>query len=198
MAVATLGLLVGVALAAHEARAQVLYRYVDERGVVHFTDAPADSRYEAVVHTPKGLRSARVLGVRAPANDTYDQLIRREASSQSLHPALVKAVIAAESNFRSGAVSRAGALGLMQLMPTTAAALGVRDPLRPEENVSGGVRYLRVLLNRYGDLTRTLAAYNAGPEAVDRYGGIPPYPETQAYVDRVLHYYRRYHADFRE
>jgi soluble lytic murein transglycosylase len=175
-----------------------MYRYVDEQGVMHFTDTRRDPRYQAVVYTPKGLRSARAVGARAPADDTYDRLIAREARIQRLSPALLKAVIAAESNFRAEAVSRAGAQGLMQLMPATAESLGVGDPFLPEENVEGGARYLRRLLDRYGDLTRALAAYNAGPEAVDRYGGIPPYRETEAYVDRVLHYYRLYHADFRE
>jgi soluble lytic murein transglycosylase-like protein len=84
----------------------------------------------------------------------------------------------------------------MQLMPATAHSLGVADPFQAEQNVDGGVRYLRHLMNRYGDWTRALAAYNAGPTAVDRYGGVPPYQETQRYVERVLTYYRRYHGDF--
>ncbi len=84
----------------------------------------------------------------------------------------------------------------MQLMPQTAASLGVLDPLHPMENVRGGSVYLRRMLDRYGDLERALAAYNAGPDAVDRYGGVPPYRETQAYVRRVLTYYRHYHGDF--
>jgi soluble lytic murein transglycosylase-like protein len=108
----------------------------------------------------------------------------------------VKAVIAAESNFDPEAVSRAGAQGLMQLMPHTAAKLGVDDPLRPIENVRGGARYLREMLDRYRDLSVALAAYNAGPRAVDRHGGVPPYRETQDYVRRVLTYYRHYHGDF--
>jgi soluble lytic murein transglycosylase len=109
----------------------------------------------------------------------------------------VKAVIAAESNFDPAAVSRRGAQGLMQLMPETAAALGVADPLQPLENVRAGTRYLRLMIDRYGDLERALAAYNAGPTVVDHYGGIPPYPETRDYVQRVLTYYRHYHGDFR-
>jgi soluble lytic murein transglycosylase-like protein len=84
----------------------------------------------------------------------------------------------------------------MQLMPTTAEHLGVADPLEPGQNVRGGAAYLRSMIDRYGDLTRALAAYNAGPEAVDRYGGIPPYRETRDYVERVLTYYRHYHGDF--
>jgi soluble lytic murein transglycosylase-like protein len=123
-------------------------------------------------------------------------LIREAARQVGIPAAMVKAVIHAESAFDVDAVSRAGALGLMQLMPGTARELGVLDPLRAEENVHGGARYLRTLHDRYGSWTHTLAAYNAGPTAVDRYRGVPPYGETQQYVRRVLTYYRRYHADF--
>ena len=112
-------------------------------------------------------------------------------------PALVKAVIAAESNFDPEAVSRKGAQGLMQLMPVTGSGLGLEDPFQPGDNVRAGTRYLRSMLDRYGDVERAVAAYNAGPAAVDRYGGVPPYPETQAYVRRVLTYYRQYHGESR-
>lgn len=172
-----------------------LYRYVDEHGVVHFTDAPRDARYVAVgldsvgrvVLAPKRrLRSSRV----------YDSVIERVAREHGVPPALVKAVVATESNFDPKAVSPKGAQGLMQLMPQTAELVGVRNPFGPEDNVMGGTRYLRWLLDRYGDWTRALAAYNAGPSAVDRYRGVPPYRETRAYVRRVLEYYRHYHGDF--
>ena len=132
----------------------------------------------------------------APSHRRYDDLIGETARDYRLPPALVKAVIAAESAFDPSAVSHRGAQGLMQLMPETAASLGVDDPLEPESNVRGGAGYLRAMIDRYGDLSRALAAYNAGPSAVDRYGGVPPYPETRDYVDRVLTYYRSYHVDF--
>jgi soluble lytic murein transglycosylase-like protein len=122
------------------------------------------------------------------ANPTeWEPLITREALNNRLDPALLRAVMIAESGGDPTAVSSAGAQGLMQLMPSTAAGLGVTDPFDPAQNVGGGARFLRAMLDRYGgDVRRGVAAYNAGPGAVDRYGGIPPYDETQAYVRRVL------------
>ena len=171
-----------------------LYRYVDERGVVHFTNAPSDRRYSKVTH----LRS---LATRASARyitpvHTYDDLIKRASRRHGVPAALVKAVIHAESAFDPRAVSPKGAMGLMQLMPATAQLLGVAQPFQASQNVQGGTRYLRSLHDRYGSWTHTLAAYNAGPSAVDHYRGVPPYAETRQYVKRVLSYYRRYHGDF--
>ena len=119
--------------------------------------------------------------------------LRREVG---VPPALVKAVIHAESAFNPRAVSHKGAMGLMQLMPATARTFGVSQPFLAEQNVVGGTRYLRELRERFGNWTMALAAYNAGPEAVDKFGGIPPYRETQKYVRRVLTYYRQYHPQF--
>jgi soluble lytic murein transglycosylase len=170
-----------------------IYTFTDENGVTHFTNVPRDGRYRPVDDSDIG----RLRILRVPRHWHYDGLIGLSAREHRLQPALVKAVIAAESNFDPDAVSRRGAQGLMQLMPETAAALGVADPLQPTENVRGGTRYLRLMIDRYGDLERALAAYNAGPAAVDHYGGIPPYPETRDYVQRVLAYYRHYHGDFR-
>ena len=169
-----------------------IYQFTDERGVTHFSNVtPVDPRFR-----PRKPAPPRPRRDRAPARADYDGLIGEVAAQHSLPPALLKAVIAAESGFDPRALSRVGAQGLMQLMPETADALGVEDPWVPEQNVRGGGGYLRALLDRYGDLTRALAAYNAGPEAVDRYGGLPPYRETRAYVERVLTYYRSYHGDF--
>lgn len=123
----------------------------------------------------------------------YDELIYTTAMQYQVDPALVKAVIHAESNFRPTVVSSAGATGLMQLMPGTAASLGVKDSNNPAQNVDGGTRLLRKLLDRYDqNVSLALAAYNAGPGAVAQYGGIPPYPETQRYVPRVLSLYKTY------
>ncbi len=126
---------------------------------------------------------------------TVDALIRRTARRYHVDRYLVKAIVAAESNFDALAVSKKGAQGLMQLMPVTAQEMGVTTPFKPSENIRGGVRYLRGLLDRYPDLDRAIAAYNAGPVAVDRYKGVPPYPETQQYVKRVLRYYKEYRAE---
>jgi len=176
------------------ATADTLYRFVDERGVVHYSNVPSDPRYERVRRYSPGRSHPRVWTPRKTR--VFDPLIARTASRHGLPAGLVKAVIAAESNFDPKARSPKGAQGLMQLMPATAAHLGVRDPYHPEQNVRGGTRYLAGLLARYGDWTRALAAYNAGPKAVDRYRGVPPYPETRQYVERVLTYYRRYDAEF--
>lgn len=173
-----------------------IYRYMDSEGVVHFSDVPYDARYRAVETQPRGMSLSAPNRSRAPVQHGFDALIAHAARAHGVDPALVKAVIAAESNFQTEAVSRVGAQGLMQLMPATAAELGVRSPMLPRENVSGGVRYLKAMLDRYGDVERALAAYNAGPAAVDRHGGIPPYRETEAYVKRVLNYYRGYQGQF--
>jgi soluble lytic murein transglycosylase-like protein len=113
------------------------------------------------------------------------------ARRYEVDPLLVNAVIRQESGFRADAVSKAGAMGLMQLMPATAKALGVRNPFDPRQNVEAGTALLRQLLDRYGgNVELALAAYNAGPEAVDKYGGVPPYPETQSYVRSIMQAYR--------
>ena len=134
--------------------------------------------YDTKPHTPPSF-----------SDDAYDQIIREAADAHDLEVALIKAVIKAESSFNPHAVSRAGAMGLMQIMPANCDYYGVTDPFDPTENVSAGTRYLKKMLTRYGDdLHRALAAYNAGPGAVERHGGIPPYDETQQYVRRVEQY----------
>jgi soluble lytic murein transglycosylase-like protein len=126
------------------------------------------------------------------APTAYREHVRRAAEKYKLSEELLHAVMAVESGFRPGAVSEKGAIGLMQLMPATARDMYVQDVWSPEENIDGGARYLRILANRYeGDLVKTLAAYNAGPEAVKRAGGVPSYPETQEYVSKVLAIYEQ-------
>lgn len=188
--------LFGLALGLPASAGTGIYRFVDAEGVVHFSDTPYDDRYRPVEQLPPELALSRPSRSKAPVQHVFDALIARTARTHGVDPALVKAVVAAESNFQIEAVSRVGAQGLMQLMPATAAELGVDAPFQPLENLKGGVKYLKQMLDRYGDVERALAAYNAGPAAVDRHGGIPPYRETQAYVKRVLNYYRGYQGHF--
>jgi soluble lytic murein transglycosylase-like protein len=123
----------------------------------------------------------------------YEDLIKKAASKYNVDPALIKAVIKAESGFRADAVSHAGAQGLMQLMPKTAAGFGVSNAFDPAQNIDAGTHYLRGQLDRFdGDVSLALAAYNAGPGNVAKYGGVPPFRETQSYIKKVLSYYDSY------
>ena len=166
------------------ALAEIYYR-IDENGVARFTNAPTTPDYRLL--QPGVLPSASRLTA-----SSIDGLIEAFAAEHSIDSALIRAVIRAESNFNHRAVSRKGAQGLMQLMPATIWRLSVGDAFDPHENIGAGVRYLRQLLDQFqGDLTLTLAAYNAGENAVLRYRGVPPYPETRDYVKKVLSLYQR-------
>jgi len=168
-----------------------IYKYVDTDGVVHLTNVP-DGKYNLT------LKDGWVPFYLDSNLEKYDPLIWRAAEKYNVDYALVKAVIKAESNFNPRAISNAGARGLMQLMPETANALRVNDPFHPEDNIEGGVRHLRYLLDLFkGNLHLVLAAYNAGEEAVFRYNDIPPYGETRTYVQRVLKYFRNYSRETR-
>ena len=165
-----------------------IYVYRDARGIMHFTNVPTKP-----VYRPFQLLQPYIRSLGGKESAAFDQLIRESCQRHGVEFALVKAVIKAESAFDPLALSRAGAHGLMQLTPDTAALHGVTDIHDPRDNIDGGVRHLRRLLNRFGgNLTLTLAAYNAGPEAVARYNGVPPYEETQEYVQRVLQYRESY------
>jgi soluble lytic murein transglycosylase-like protein len=165
------------------------FRYQDEAGTVHYTNAPADPRYRRVRGLPEDHASVPFTGrpvLPGPGVGPYAELIRSTAERHRVDRRLVEAVVTVESGGNPRAVSRKGAQGLMQLMPQRSAELGVRNAFDPEQNVDGGVRYLRDLLQRFGgDVTLALAAYNAGEEAVRTYRGIPPYAETQEYVRRI-------------
>jgi hypothetical protein len=181
--IALVAVLVGP-VAVSVARADT-YRMVDGAGGVHLTNAPADPRYRGLP-----IVSGTATGwLRMPENarGQYATEIREISARHGVDATLVESVIRAESAFNPTAVSRTGARGLMQLMPKTAVMLGVRDSFNPRENIDGGVRHLRYLLDRYpGNVALAVAAYNAGESAVDSYRGIPPYTETQQYVQRVL------------
>ena len=160
-----------------------LYTYVDEFGVQHFTNVPTNSRYRMVERSTFSPLLSRFI-------TRYDEDIKSVSRQFGIDPALVHCIIRVESGFNPLAISVKGAQGLMQLMPATAQDLKVTNPFHPRENIVGGVRYLHYLLDLFdGDLVLALAAYNAGENAVLRYRSIPPYPETMAYVQRVLGLY---------
>ena len=178
------GLLV-LALTPAPASAQI-YVWRDAGGNLVLSDRPKDpSARTYAVATTGSVRVTRPVRNRRSA--IYDDLIEQHAATEGVRPELVRAVIQAESAFNPNARSVKGAMGLMQLMPATAAEYGVADPYDPHENIRGGVAYLRSLLTRYDDKEElALAAYNAGPGAVEKYGGtVPPYRETMDYVDRI-------------
>jgi soluble lytic murein transglycosylase len=163
-----------------------IYQYIDAKGTISLTNVPSDVRYRRVDIVPNRLHPMISEQELAP-------MISRFSRQHQLHPALIRAVIKAESDFDPHAVSRAGAVGLMQLMPQTAVRLEVRDLYDPEDNIGGGTKYLRQLLDRFrGNLPLALAAYNAGEHVVDRYRALPPIDETRQYVRKVLRYYRTF------
>ncbi len=167
-----------------------IYVMVDANGVYHFTNVPTSNRYKLFIRD-KSTRAVLRSYTRDPLQ--YEPLIKRYARKYGVDKALIKAVIHAESDFNPYAVSSKGAQGLMQLMPETAQDLSVQDVFNPEENIRAGVQYLKMLLKKFkGDLSLSLAAYNAGPHRVDQFGKIPPYRETRAYIKKVLTYYRMY------
>jgi soluble lytic murein transglycosylase-like protein len=184
-----------------DARADI-YSYVDENGIVHFSTAPkGDGRYSLYMKsTSKRVKGSKFTGTaRMPSDKSverftrYDKWIRQAATLYQIPEELVRAVIKVESDYDPTVVSPAGAQGLMQMIPATATRMQVRDAFDPRENIFGGVRYLRILANLFnGDLDLTIAAYNAGEGAVERYKGIPPYPETVDYVVRVRTFYSAY------
>ena len=166
-----------------------IYWFQDELGVVHMSNVPVDARF-LFKEKEKRQKDTRILSGKRKRG--YDKLINKVARAEGLDSDLLRAVIETESNYDPNAVSKKGAVGLMQLMPETARGLGVTDPFLPEENLKGGARHLRRLIDKYeGKLTLALSAYNAGEKAVERYKGIPPFPETRDYVRKVLRAYDR-------
>ncbi|MCM2358222.1 MAG: lytic transglycosylase domain-containing protein [Geobacteraceae bacterium] len=173
-----------------------IYKYEDAEGVLHFTDAPTDRRFKVFMRDIKKdqrLRTSFRLGGCAKDPKEFEPIIDSCALEYGVDKSLVKAVIQAESGYNPNAVSPKGAAGLMQLMPKTAQGLKVVNSFDPAENIRGGVRYLRFLLDTFkGDVPMALAAYNAGLSKVARYGGIPPYQETRNYVAKVMNYRSAY------
>lgn len=161
-----------------------LYSYIDENGVRRFSNVPTDPQYK-----PFRREYSDTYDFYLP--ERYDHLIHRASKLNGVSFPLLKAVIKAESNFNPRAVSRAGAMGLMQIMPENLKFFNITNPFDPWQNIRGGSRYLKKMLNRFnGEVSLALAAYNAGPKKVDQYKDIPPYPETRNYIRRVMKYYR--------
>jgi soluble lytic murein transglycosylase-like protein len=186
-----LAILLGASSAAANPK---IYTYLDAQGQRHYTDVPDNNRYRLLVLSPHDRTAAGDrydFQLLAKATQ-YDSIIEQAAVSAALEPNLLRAVIVVESGFNSRAVSKRGAVGLMQLMPATASRYGVSNPYDARQNVHGGARYLKFLIDHFGhDVRLALAAYNAGEDAVERNGGqIPPFSETMAYVPRVLKIYQ--------
>ncbi len=185
-----------VLLALPAAARPPLHTWTDKDGVLHVEDTPPPRRARAPRKPPaEAAAPAHTGNWWEKRSDAPPDEIDRAAAVHHIPAELVRAVIWAESAGDAGAISRAGAIGLMQLMPRTAGEMFVEDPVDPAQNIMGGTRYLRWLANQFnGDLLLTLAAYNAGPEAVRKYGGVPPFQETRAYVKRVFAYYQQLKA----
>lgn len=186
-----------LSVAAPAARADV-WKFVDRNGVVHLSDRPMGPGSELLVRGKKRVKDGSVsrkgrIRYDSENEKRYTRLIDRVSRELSLDRNLIHAVVRVESAYDPEAVSRAGAVGLMQLMPATAKRYGVRNSYNPNQNVYAGVLHLRNLIQQFNDVVLALAAYNAGENAVIEYGyKVPPYPETQSYVRKVLTFYRQY------
>ena len=172
-----------------------IYVYEDpETGERYYSNIPLNEKFKIYIKLPlkKGGYTKKINENfnKFAFKEAFERVFEEVAQKYQLDPALLKAIAKVESNFNPKAISPKGAMGIMQLIPSTARLVGVTDPFDPVENIHGGARYLRMLLDEFKDLKLSLAAYNAGPEAVRQYGGIPPFPETINYVKNVIEYYR--------
>ena len=180
-------LVVGMTFFVTPAASADIYLYVDGQGVLHFTNTPTSSKYKMYMPEKSRYRKAHY------NIKSYDDVITEAAARNGISSSLLKAVIHVESYFNPKAVSKKGALGLMQIMPQNLEALNINDPFDPWENIMGGAYYFKTMLERFsGQVDLALAAYNAGPTAVEKYNDIPPYPETQRYVKKVMQAFRIY------
>lgn len=179
-----------------------IYQFVDDSGVVHFTNVPSGKvRKTTKVHAESRRPASSLAAVRPAPTSTgsrrtgdipvsYVSIINSACERYGVDPSLVHAIVKVESDFNPFAISRKGAMGLMQLMPQTASTMNVRNTFSPDENIEGGVKYLRYLLDRYeGNLSLSLAAYNSGETSVKKWGTIPPFKETQDYVKKIMQIY---------
>jgi len=169
-----------------------IFKYVDENGITCYTDAPLGKKNQKIVSEKSKLEPAKKIKPekKLVLNTDYSSYVQKSARKYAIEPELIHAVIRTESNGNYRAVSKKGAMGLMQLMPATASDMNVGNPFNPEENIEGGTRYLRYLIEKFnGNLTLAIAAYNSGPKTVEKYGNVPPISETRQYVNRVLALY---------
>ena len=187
-----IGIIVGLLLVKPRVGYADIYLHIDKDGVMHFTNTPVESEKSTVRY--RFFRKEKIRQKRQKKYfDNIDKYITEAAKYHNVSFSLIKAMIKVESDFNPKAISHKGAMGLMQIMPFNFKKLSITDPFDPWENIMGGVSYLKDMLNKFnGDLTLSLAAYNAGPNAVDKYGSVPPYPETIDYVDKVLKFYSFY------
>ena len=163
--------------------------YIDKEGVIHFTNVPTSSATDYRVYIKE--RPNKIYKIYS--NNRYDNMIMEASKKHGVSFPLLKAIIKTESDFNPRAVSKKGALGLMQIMPKNLKSLNIRDPFDPWENIMGGALYFKKMLNRFqGKISLSLAAYNAGPTAVAQYKTIPPYRETRRYVKKVMKHYYSY------
>jgi len=166
-----------------------IYMYIDDNGVMHFTNAPTSNEHDYKVY----IKERTSISTKFHSTDKYDGFISDASREFDVDSRLLKAMIKAESDFDPRAISRKGAMGLMQIMPENFKMLKLKNPFDPWQNIRAGAQYFKKLYERFnGKLALSLAAYNAGPTAVDRYRSIPPYQETEEYVHRVLRYYRTF------
>ena len=169
-----------------------IFQFTAQDGTVSFSNVPVDTRYRLFSISPD-VPFSKLRPLSKYERNHFFRLIDAAAREHRIDPALIRAVVKAESDYNPTAISPAGALGLMQLMPGTARDLDVKNPFDPEENIRGGVQYLRYLLDRFqGSVPLAVAAYHAGEQNVDRHGGIPPIPATKDYVKRVMSLHKRY------
>jgi soluble lytic murein transglycosylase len=166
-----------------------IYVYIDDNGVMHFTNTPTSNQHDYKLY----IKERTAVSKKFHSTDKFDELISEASKEFNVDSRLLKAMIKAESDFDPRAISRKGAMGLMQIMPENFKMLNLKNPFDPWQNIRAGAQYFKKLYERFnGKLALTLAAYNAGPTAVDRYKRIPPYQETEEYVRRVLRYYRTF------